>query len=373
MNILFISYEEPSLCEGNIRSVAMIRALADAGHRVDLVAPDGTLSDHPNIQVLVGAGKHNLSRARLRSAAFRAVWRGKYDVIHAVDYAVFWAYRLCQLKKIRLVYDAERRFTGPIRSGNFFLIKLFPTHFQRLEAAVLAKAGMILSSCSVLTEDLFSMNKQAAVIQLEDIPMQPLCARKDEEKSDLLRRFGKRLSSVVVCSMLPGNSVGYRNLLIAARKVVDATPEVAFFFKGVPPEQTQSMAASLDIAEHCIFLSGDDSETFLSALNVADAVLFVPQSNGRYIKAQVYTLLQAPGPLVAIHDAAYDEILTDQTAMRVFGSSDAIAEGVLRSIKEPLFSLSIAIEGQQLVTARHTYSSFKHKVRMAYNHLFKSE
>jgi hypothetical protein len=372
MNILFISYEAVSLHQGNIRSVAMIRALADAGHRIDLIAPLCTLPEHPNIRIVLGPMEGTTRRYKLRFAAFKSVCRESYDACHVVDDASFYAGYLCRWKKIKLVYDAERRFTGPVASGDSLLFKIFPTYYKRAEGSILSRADTVFSSCSVLTEDLFSLNNKAKVIQLEDIPIQPLYTPPEEDKSVLLKPFGKRPSSVIVCSIINGNAAAFRMVLMAARKVIDSVPDAAFFFKGAPLEQAHQMAKNLDIAEQCIFLSADEPDTFLSALKISDAILLVPQENCRYIHHQVYTLLSAAAPLVAVHDAAYDEILTDKTSLRVLFSTDAIAEGVLHTIQEPLFSLTVAVEGQHYIAERHTYSSFKHKVRMTYRNLLKN-
>ena len=369
MNILFISYAEVSLRRGDVRAVAMLRALADAGHRVDLAAPHTDLPDHPQIRVLAGGGEKPIRRAALRMECLRAAQRGSYDAVHAVDEAAFFAMRLCRWKKTPLVYDAARCFTGKAGSGTSSLWRFFPKHFQRLEAKVLERAGTVFSPCSALTADLHGMDRSAPVVQLADIPVQPLHARRDTGKSTLLESFGKRPGPVVVCSLLPGPAVGFRKLLMAARKVVDALPDAVFFFRGGAREQAEGMAASLDISGHCVFLSPDEHDAFLSALEIADAVLLVPPEESRYIHPQVYTLLHAAAPLVAIHDAACDEVLSEETALRVLPGSEAIAEGLLRAIQEPLFSLAVAAGGQQLVASRHTYSSFKHKVRMAYRQL----
>ncbi len=369
MNILFISYAEMSLRRGDVRAAAMLRALADAGHRVDLVAPHTDLPDHPHIQVLAGGGEKPIRRAVLRMECLRAARRGSYDAIHAVDEAAFFAMRLCRWKKTPLVYDAARCFTGKAGSGTSSLWRFFPKHLQRMEAEVLERAVTVFSPCSALTADLHGMDRAAPVVQLADIPAQPLHARRDGDKSTLLESFGKRPGPVVVCSLLPGHAVDFRKLLMAARKVVDALPDAVFFFRGGAHEEAVKMAANLDIADHCIFLSPDDHEVFLSALEIADAVLLVPPGGSRYIHPQVYTLLHAAAPLVAIHDASFDGVLTEETALRVLPGSESIAEGLLRAIQEPLFSLAVSVGGQQLVASRHTYSSFKHKVRMAYHQL----
>ncbi len=380
MNILFISYSEVSLCKGNVRAAAMLHALADAGHRVDLLASYTDLPDHPHIRVLAGGGGMPLRRAKLRMEGLRAAGRNSYDAIHAVDESVFFAMRLCRWKKIPLIYDAARCFSGKAGSGPSNFWRFFPKHVERLEAKVLERATVIFSPCSALTADLRGMDRDAAIMQLEDIPTQPLYARQDTDKPILPKPSGKRPAlspskrpgPVVVCCALPGHAVGFRNLLMAARKVVDAVPDATFFFKGAPRGQTEKMATNLDIADHCVFLFSDEPEPFLSALEIADAALLIPCEKSRYIHPQVYTLLRAGAPLVTIHDPAYDEVLTEKTSVCVLPNSESIAEGLLRVIHEPLFSLAVALEGQQLVADRHTYSSFKHKVRMTYHDLAKT-
>lgn len=373
MKILFISYTAVSLHEGQVRLVAMLQALADAGHHIDLLAPPSDMSFHSNIQMLVQKTASKPWRGRLRVVGIRAVSRSSYDAVHAVDDAVFFAYRLCRWKKIPLVYDAVRCFTGIAGKKIPCRYRLFPSYFQRLESTVLEKAGCVFSPCSALSSDLAVLCRQAAIVQLEDVPMQPLHGPRETDKPNLLDRFGICPLAIVVCCALPDWSSGFRDILMAARKVVDAAPNTAFFFKCTHRSQAKKMVANLDIADHCAFLSDDDSETFLSALDIADAILLVSQGKGRYINPQVYTLLNVPAPLVAIPDRASEEVLTEKTAVCVLPGSEAISEGILRTIQEPLFSLGIGIEGQQLIAGHHTYSSFKHRVRMAYHKLFKQE
>ena len=369
MNILFISYAEISLCRGSVRSVAMLYALADAGHRVDLLTPYIDLPDHPHIRVLVDSEGRSVRRSRLRVAGRRVARRNSYDAIHAVDEAIFFAMRLCRWKKIPLIYDAARCFSGKVGSRPSISGRFFPKHLRRMEAKVLERARIIFSPCCVLTADLRGVDGNVRVMQLEDIPVQPLYARRNTEPSVRSGPSGERSGRVVVCSALPGQTLGYRKLLMAARKVIEAEPDTTFFFKGITRDEAGKMMVNLDIAGHCIFLSSDDPKPFLSALEIADVVLMVPHGSSRYIHPQVYTLLHAAAPLVTVSTAVYDGVLTDKTSMHVLPNSESIAEGLLRVIHEPLLSLATALEGQQLVADRHTYSSFKHNMRMAYHGL----
>ena len=373
MNILFISFAEVSLRKGAVRLVAILQALADAGHRVDLIAPKAELPDHPHLRVLAHGERQRLRRFRLKMHAFRATGRVSYDAVHAVDDAVFFAMKLGRWKKIPLIYDASRRFTGHAGAGLSVFWKLFPRYSRAMEARALDRARIILSPCPVLTADLVNMNRDASVVQVEDIPLQPLYKRDETRRVDLLRLFAKRPGIILLCDVLPGDSLRVRNLLVAARKVIESVPDAAFCFRGMGGEQAEKMAASLDIAERCAFIADDDPETFLTVLEASGAVLFVPPAKGRYIHQELYTLLCAGRPLVVVHGSAHDAILTEDICISVLEDADAMAEGLLRVIQEPLFSLALATAGQQLIADGHACSSFKHQVRMAYHQVFKKE
>lgn len=160
-----------------------------------------------------------------------------------------------------------------------------------------------------------------------------------------------------------------RKLLLAARKVIDALPGTGFFFRGLPVSEAESMARNLDIHKRCVFLNPDETADYFAALDIADATLFVPQPGGRYIDPEVFTVLQSPSPLVAVQEAAYNDTLDGRNSIQVVSTAESIAEGLLRVFQEPLLALAIAVEGQQQIANHHSFSSFKHKIRMTYHDL----
>ena len=374
MKILFITFGELSLREGNTRSVAILRALADAGHQVDVLASSFDISDHPRIRLLpVGFDSGTLSRRRLRLEVLKAIGRDSYDAIHAVDDAVLFASGICKWKKIRLIYDAERRFAGPVGRAPSSFWKLFPGYFVRVEKKILAQSSVIFSTCDALTLDLLALDKNLEIIQVEDIPVQPLFPARGRDKSRLLKRFSDRPSSIVVCSFLPETRTELRKLLVATRKVIESTPQVVFFFKGASVDEAKTLATNLDILERCVFFAPSEIESFLVALDVADVSLLATPAEDRYVHSDVFTLLHSPAPLVLVQNGAYSPLLNENNCIQVLSSSESISEGIIRAIHEPLFSLGIAREGRQLIADKHSFSSFKHKVRMAYHELRKAE
>jgi len=367
MKILFITYGKLSFAGGNSRTIFVLRALADAGYRVDVLAASVDVSEHPKIQVLGGGGP--LSKGKICREASRAARRQVYDVVHGVGDAVVCASRICRWRKTRLVYDAERRFFGATGLMPSRIWKLFPKHFVRVEKKILTQASILFSPCDALTADLLSVDKELKVSQVEDIPVQSLFPIRSKDQMALLGRISGRTASIVVCSLLPGNRKELRKVLLAARKVIESIPQVSFFFKGAMEQEAQVLAGNLDILDHCVFLSLSETEAFLVALDMANVALLSVPSGGRYIHPEVFTLLHSPAPLVAVQDGAYGKLLNEQNCIQVLSSAESISEGVIRAIREPLFSVGVAMAGRQLIADNHSFSSFKHKIRMAYHEL----
>lgn len=369
MNILFVTYGKLSVGEGALRSVSLLRALADAGNQVDVAACGVGVSAHPQIKIL--AGTEPCSRRKVRMAVLRAVGRKSYQVIHAVDDAVVYASRLARFRRIPLAYEAGRCFTGPNGDAPDLRWRLFLSYYQRVEKHILNRASLVFSSCADMTSDLKRLAENAEVVQIEDIPAHPLYPRKMVDQCAPGLRLSGGASFSVACAVLPGNDKEMRTVLLAARKVIEKVPRAGFVFQGLPVEAARAMAVNLDIQERCIFLDKPEPERFLCALDKAHAALFVPKPGQRYMHAQILTLMNSPAVLIAVQEAAYAGLLNDSNSIRVDYTATSIADGLLRVLEEPLLAFGITSDAQQLIADRYSFSSFKHKVRMAYHELFR--
>lgn len=349
----------------------MLRALADAGHQVFVITAHTDLSEHPHITVLAGRTSSPLSRWHLRKAFVKATGTQRFDVVHAEDAAVIFTARLCRLRKIRFIYSAVRCFTGPVGQAPFRHWKWFPEHFQKVEKRILKQADSIITPGATLRADIENLFPAARIFQIEDVPVQMLFGYREVDRGALLERFKDVTPSGVVCGLLPDNRDELRKVLMATRKVVDAIPTVSFFLKGRLVKEAEALAVNLDIQNRCVLLNNEEMELFLSALDMADVALLIPTHGSRYVHSEIYTLLHSPAPLVAVHEGACSELLTEQNCSEVLSSAESIAEGIIRVIQEPLFSIGLGSEGQQLIADRFSLSSFKHKVRMAYHEMMK--
>jgi glycosyltransferase involved in cell wall biosynthesis len=370
MHILFISYAEISLNKGDVRSTAMLLALSEAGYRVDVLAPAVDLPPHAKIRLLTRPRRNgmHISRIHLQMAAIRALTRTPYQAIHAMDEAAFFALRLCQWKKIPLVYDAKRCFsrwgTGASQTETLFR-QIFPRPFRKLEQNLLDRAQAIISSSTRLTQELKAFQTSAPVIQIEDIPVQSILSCSEQGEAQPLWS-NKTLGTRIVFSVASPPEVGLREIVLSARKVLDAEPESHFLFLGVDTVQTRKIATRLGMESQCIFLPTNDASTLSLALSQADGVCFIPRKGARYIHPQIYTLLHSGVPLLLLQNKTYSPLLDAGMATGLLADSEEMAQALLSVLREPLFFRPLALAGQQLMAKQHTCSSFKHQVRMVY-------
>ncbi|QBG46177.1 hypothetical protein EGM51_01695 [Verrucomicrobia bacterium S94] len=369
MKILFITFGKLTLEDESCRPAAMLRALAEAGHRIDIIASYFDLPPHPNMRVLEGDAGTPVSFRRLRVALFKATGSMKYDAVHAIDYAAVWAMRACTLRRLPYVYDAARTFTGKSARPPSRRWKWFRTHYVRVEKKLLARAAVVLVSCPTLEAELKALQHTAPIVRIEDIPVQSLFSgRETTDRAVLFSAFAQETSSVVAVSVSALTTSELRMLLIAARKVMDAVPGLSFVFRGAG-EEAPKMAANLDIEGRCRFLDFTETGLFLDILNAASAALWLPPPNRPYCDPAIFTLLHSPAPLVVVQEEDYGGFLTEENSFPVVRTADAIAEGLLRVIREPLFSLRLVTEAQQLIADRYSFSTFKYNVRMIYHEL----
>ena len=346
MNVLFVTFGHLSVGAGNIRSVAMLRALADAGNQVDVIAAGIDCGTHPNIEMLIHTNAGRPARRTLRQGLKRAISSKSYHVVHVVDHAAIHAVRLVNIKRMHLVYQASRCFTGIHGEAPSWFWRLFPSYCRYMERRVLRRAALVFSSCEDLSADLGRMDSDIDLVEIEDVPAQPLFPKREVDRNMLPAHFDGGISFMVVCCVLPGNRGEMRTLLLAARKVLEKMPGAGFMFKGFIPAEAEAMAANLEIHERCVFCSDGETEQFLSVLSSADAALFVPPPGSRYRHPEILTLLNSPALVVAVDEQAYAPLLNERNSLQVDYTASSIAEGLLRVVQEPLLAFGVVADAQ---------------------------
>ena len=369
MNILFVTFGSLSLSGGASRSVSFLQALASSGNQVDVIASGVDICIPSNVKVLLGASSCAGRAVRLK--VLGVLRSASYDAVHVVDDAVFFVSRIARLSKIPVIYEASRCFSGKKGSGFSLYKRLFPRSYCSQEKRLLESCSLVFSHCGKLTADLRNIASNCLLEEIVDVPLQSLCAQEGGSPSLVSEDFPEceAISKIVVFRVVRRDRGGIKKLLLAARKVVDRDSGVVFYFSGRRMGDMLSMADNLDVQSNCCFLSEDDPARYLSVLSLADVALFVPAADVHYPHADVITMLNSSAVVISISNSACSVLLSEENSIAVDYTATSIAERILQVVKEPLLVRELVSNALQQVADYHSFSSFKHKVRMAYKNL----
>jgi glycosyltransferase involved in cell wall biosynthesis len=365
----------------------MLTALGEAGHQVDFVCyPWGEDVDIPGVRLLRSGRppwmrevRPGASRGRL-PLDFLMFWkalglclRHRYDVIHAVEEAAFFAAWLKKMFRVPMIYDMDSSIPDQLAYSGSVRFRPLLKLAAALERSAMRHADFVLTFCPSLSDEVRRRSPSSRVVQIEDAPLQPSLNEDAEGAERLRRELGTGRSPVVLYT---GNFEGHQgvDLLLRAMAIVRRRKRHVYcVLAGGTPEDVARMketAKSLDLNAHCIFAGRRPVEEMPAFMTMA-SVLVSPRTKGTNTALKIYTYMQSGKPIVATRLGTHTQVLDDQCAFLVEPSADGIAEGIHRALKEPLFGAALGREARARVASRYSLASFKHKVRTAYQELEK--
>lgn len=369
-------------CDAATNARNLLSALGEAGHDVDLLChPWGDDLRLERVRILrawrvpglrqtdgVSFGRIALHAILFLRAAWLC-WRNRYDVVHAVEEAAFFAPWLKRVFGCRFVYDMDSVVSANLRLTAGFPWRLLAGPAERRERNAMKQAEFVLTFCSSLTEEVRARAPSCRVVQIEDAPMQADFQEDAEGAARVRRSLGlEEGPSVLVCIGNLGRQDGVDLLLRAVSIVRRSRPNVRCCIVGGSAAQVARLvylARSLDVEPACIFTgwrSPDDIPAFVTLATV----LVAPQVSGRHTAMRVYTYMQSGRPIVATRIGAHTQVLDDECAVLVVPDADSLAAGILQILREPLLAAALGRESRGRVAARYSLASFRHKVRSAY-------
>ena len=383
MKILILA-PEPffSLRGSSIRLCHTMRALAEAGHKVELLCyPRGEHTEISGVQVFrvpscpglgLFAGRDMWCKffmnAYMLLAAGRRLMRGGYDVVHVVQSSTWFAGCLKWIFRIKLVCDIYGPLRETLRDTTSILSRPFLPWKEALSRKTLRAADLIIARSAGMAISLGKDFSKVHIAQIEDAPL-AASFQSDLEGADAFRKkYDVGHVPVILYAGGFDSAQGVDMFLRAAPRIRKGFPDVCFLLVGGLADQVAKMrklAESLDILDNCLF-TGKRPMSEVPAYMTAASVLVSPHLRTPYPVSKIFTYMQSGKPIVATRVAAHTEVLDETCAILVAQQADALAEGVLRALREPLLSKALGVEAMSRVAAQYGVSSFKHKLRVAY-------
>jgi glycosyltransferase involved in cell wall biosynthesis len=377
LKILFLAPQPFFEVRGTPLAVlAMVRALTRLGHRIDLLTfPQGDpvevpgLTHHRSLALPVGRVKAGPSLAKMvldvpfmAEAAVR-LWRGRYDVVHAVEEAAHLIAPFAKRLGVPLVVDIDSSIPDQLQESGFARRGPLLWAARSLEGRALREAAVVVTVCTSLTQGVKTRVPAARVFQVED---PPLLDDKTPPPAHAVATFRESLGldarPVVLYS---GNLEPYQGveLLVAAAGRV---PRAQFLFMGGEPEQIEVLrSAAVTAGGTCVF-AGKRPPSELPLFLAACDVVCSPRVRGSNTPFKIYTYLASGKPLVATRILTHTQLLDDSMAWLVEPTPAGVAEGVAKALHDPFEAELRARRGRALFEREYSAARYGEKVAAAY-------
>ncbi|HEY3120180.1 MAG TPA: glycosyltransferase family 4 protein [Vicinamibacteria bacterium] len=374
LRILFLAPQPFFEVRGTPLAVlAMVRALAQLGHRVDLltyrqgepIALDGVVHRR-SLGLPVGRVHAGPSAAKLlldvpfMAEAFWRMATGRYDLVHAVEEAAPLAAPLARALGLPLVVDVDSSIPDQLHESGFARRGPLPWAARTLERYALRRSAAVITVCSSLTDAARARAPEARIFQIEDPPLvDPAQPPPAERVAALRRELGLDTSPVVLYS---GNFEPYQGveLLVEAAALV---PEAQLVFMGGEPAEIDSMRARA--SNRCVFAGKRPPAELPAFLALADVVAS-PRRSGANTPFKVYTYLASGKPLVATRIPTHTQLLDDSTAFLVEPTAAGLAAGIRQALGDRAGAAARAARGSRMIEESYSPARYVEKVRDAY-------
>jgi glycosyltransferase involved in cell wall biosynthesis len=293
--------------------------------------------------------------------------RNHYDVIHAVEEAIFPGAVLSGFARCKLIYDMDSCLSDQV-VDKWRVLKPLRSLFEWLERLAVRRATATLAVCEDLAARVRPWVGEGRVMVLPDVP---LASERHEVES---LRANTTLDTVV--GLYVGNLEHYQgiDLLLGgvARLPRDLKLRVVVIGgDGKDLERYRGQASELGIADRIHFLGSRPVADLGSYLAQAD-VLVSPRMLGVNTPMKVYSYMQSGKAILATDIRSHTQALDANCALLVAADPAALAAGLERLARDSHLRERLGEAARAKADREYSRVAFKRRVQYAYEQLVKA-
>ena len=267
----------------------------------------------------------------------------KYDVVHAHEEAVFFAWFLKPIFRYKLIYDMHSSLPQQLTNFKFTTSKTLIGLFKYLEDRCLHSAEAVITICPDLrdyVDSIITKKEKHFLIEnsiFEDIKLKNPTKVNNNKGSDSfnLNGFVNENEDLLVYAGTLEKYQGIDILVKSMKEVVSKSDTVKLLIAGGTKEQVlefSNLAESLGLSEKVKFTGRVPQNIAKDYTNKAD-ILLSPRSDGTNTPLKIYEQLASGKPLVATKIYSHTQVLTDEVAFLVEPNPEDMAKGILLAIQ----------------------------------------
>jgi len=353
---------------------AVVEALCEAGHSVDLVtfhggrdiAVPGMRHFRAPRPPLVGTVPVGLSWQKLLCnlsllvLAFRLVRRGGYDCIHAVEDSVFLAMGLRLMGRLPLVFDMDSIMSDQIIE-KWPAMRPVGALMRRFERAAMRASDVVLAVCPALAERAAEDAPGTPRHVLHDFPLEGSGAEapaiRDPARPD-------RLLALYV-----GNLQHYQgvDLFLEAVRRLPGDAGVDVVIVGGLPED--AAARGEETAGARVRFLGPMPLSCLPGLLAQADVLVSPRLRGVNTPMKIYSYMMAERAILATSILSHTQVLDESCALLVPPEAGAMAAGLMRLAGDAALRARLGAAARERAATRYSKARFEEILLSAYDAL----
>jgi glycosyltransferase involved in cell wall biosynthesis len=332
--------------------LAMLRTLCAAGHDVHLATfavgetvPIEGLTYHRSRAlpfartVPIGFSAGKLSHdAVLSLLVARLLLGGRFDVVHAVEEALFFTVPLARLRGIPVIADVDSCISDQLAYGGAVRTPLALRAARAIERAALRRSRLAITVCRSLTEMVAERAPALPVAQIED------CAPGGSDRpadparvAELRERWNPDGAPLAVYT---GNLASYQGigLLFDALPTLTAlVPGARLLVVGGSVEEIDAAREGLTargVAHLVRFAGRQPPERMAEFMALADA-LVSPRLGGDNTPLKVYAYMASGRPIVATNGRTHTQVLDERTAVLCAPTPSALGTALAQVLACP--------------------------------------
>jgi glycosyltransferase involved in cell wall biosynthesis len=378
MRILFLAPQPFYVERGTPIAVRqLVTTLCAAGHQVDLVTFPGGEDIHvdglthfriarpPGVKKIpVGFSPAKLlCDLWLGFELLKRLGRTRYDVVHAVEEAVFLALPLRRLARWQLVYDMDSLMSdqlvekwpglAPWRNALFW--------FERQAAR---HADLVLAVCPAIADRIRPHIPPDRIRVIPDAAtgLEPVTGSVEDLRATVEREGP--------LALYVGNLEGYQGVGLLIQAVARMQRPDGFTLAIIGGDAA-SIEAHRTLAEEagvgdCVCFLGPRPLANLSGYLAQADVLCSPRLKGVNTPMKVYSYMASAAPILATDILSHTQVLDASCAQLAPPDADALAAGLAALLANPTRGRALAKKARERVHAEYSVDAFETRVLQAY-------
>ena len=306
--------------------------------------------------------------------------RHRYDVLHAVEEAVFMSLLVRaftggrstlgtgDLDRLgcRVVYDMDSSMPEQL-VGKYAALRFVDGVLRRFERLAIANSDLVLAVCDDLAARARGYATRTPIDVVEDVSL--LDNDRPQGEVENLRRD---LPSGAVLALYVGNLEHYQgvDLMLDAIAMLESPP-LKFVAVGGDADAAaayRARVAALGLEAHVEFIGARPLSQLGALLAQAD-VLVSPRLKGQNTPMKLYSYLAAGKALLATRIRSHTQVLSDDNALLVEPTPAAVARGLDVLLHSPALREQLALSARRLATTRYSITQFRASIANAYRRI----